>query len=107
MMRWAMGAVAVLAATACSAERDLTYRELEDLARRSTREQIARPPPDSCRMAEFQSLIGKPESEIDRSALPTPSRVVCHDCVITMDFNAQRLNVILGADGRVESLRCG
>ena len=107
MMRWAIGVVLVIAAAACSTDRDLTYRELEDLARRSTREQIARPTPDTCRMAEFQTLIGKPETEIDRATLPTPSRVVCHDCAVTMDFNAQRLNVILGADGRVESLRCG
>lgn len=107
MMRWVIGAALVFAAAACSTDRDLTYRELEDLARQSTREQIERPPPDTCRMADFQSLIGRPGAEIDRSSLPTPSRVVCHDCAVTMDFNAQRLNVNLGADGKVESLRCG
>jgi hypothetical protein len=102
-----LAAAVVIAAAACSTDRQPTYRELDDLSRRSLEEQIRRPEPDTCRMAEFQSLMGADGDEIDPSTLPERARVVCHNCAVTMDYRSDRLNIELGPDGKVVRLRCG
>ncbi len=109
MMRWvvAAGLIAVALAACGGSNREYTYRELEQIARRSTDEQVSRPPPDTCQMAAHQSLIGTVGEEIDQSTLPAGSRVICHNCAVTMDYRAERLNIDLGADGKVVRLRCG
>lgn len=108
MMRWVLAGVVVIALAACSGSgRELTYRELDAIARQSTDEQIHRPPPDTCEMAAHQNLIGQIGAEIDRTTLPAGARVICHECAVTMDYRAERLNVDLGADGKVMQLHCG
>ncbi len=110
MKRWivAAGLIAVaLAACSGGGNREYTYRELETMARRSTDEQVNRPPPDTCQMAAHQSLVGTLGAGIDQSTLPAGSRVICHNCAVTMDYRAERLNIDLGADGKVVRLRCG
>jgi hypothetical protein len=105
-----MKAVALLLvalALAGCAKPGYTYRELDLIARDGERSAIDRPAPDTCQMAQHQSLIGRDGTGIDQTTLPTGARVVCFNCAVTMDFSAQRLNVMLGADGKVESLRCG
>lgn len=62
---------------------------------------------DTCGMAAHRDLIGKAESAIDRATLPAAHRVICFGCMVTMDYSAQRLNVQLGPDHKVASLRCG
>jgi hypothetical protein len=103
----ALAVLFAIGAAACTAQQPATYRELERLARDHEREAISRPPPDSCQMAAHQNLIGLDGASIDRATLPPHARVICHDCVVTMDFNAQRLNVHLARDGKVERLSCG
>jgi nitrous oxide reductase accessory protein NosL len=61
---------------------------------------------DTCGMARFSHLIGTQASAIDQSTLPPRTRVITPDMMVTMDFSAERLNVIVGTDGRVGSLRC-
>lgn len=61
---------------------------------------------DACGASRFRGLIGRPASEIDRAALPPGARVILPDMMVTMDFVPQRLNIIVGTDGRVGSLRC-
>ena len=107
MKRWFVAGLVVIGLAACSQDRDYTYRELEQMARRSQAEQINRPPPDTCEMAAHQNLIGAVGAEIDRSTLPAGARVICHNCVVTMDYRADRLNIDLGPDGKVTRLHCG
>lgn len=107
MMRIALAGLIAIAVAACAQDRPMTYRQMDDLARRSLEEQISRPAPDTCQMAEHQSLIGRVGAEIDRTALPPLARVICHDCAVTMDYRADRLNVELGPDGKVVGVRCG
>ncbi len=104
MKRWAF-LVAVLV-TACANE-PMTYRDLDRLARENQREAISRPPPDTCQMSAHQGLIGRDGASIEQTTLPSGARVICHDCVVTMDYRAERLNVVLDPDGKVASLRCG
>lgn len=61
---------------------------------------------DTCGMAAYQRFVGGPVSAIDRATLPPGTRVITPDMAVTMDFRAERLNIMVGADGRVGSLRC-
>lgn len=61
---------------------------------------------DTCGASRYTHLIGTPAEAIDRASLPPQTRVITPDMMVTMDFLAERLNVIVGTDGRVGSLRC-
>ncbi|MGE0739699.1 MAG: I78 family peptidase inhibitor [Hyphomonadaceae bacterium] len=61
---------------------------------------------DTCGAARFAHLIGTPAADIDRTTLPPRTRIITPDMAVTMDFSAERLNIITGTDGRVGSLRC-
>jgi hypothetical protein len=58
-------------------------------------------------MSQYSHLVGTVGADIDRTELPPGARVICHDCVVTMDYRADRLNIDLGADGKVTRLHCG
>lgn len=109
MKRWGI-ALALVAAglAACNTPpRQPTYTELEERARRGLDEQINRPEPDTCQREAHQSLVGTLGSEINQSNLPAGTRVICHQCAVTMDYRSDRLNIELGANGRVTRVRCG
>jgi len=61
---------------------------------------------DTCGMARFRQLIGTRADQIDRSSLPAGTRVITPDMMVTMDFRADRLNIMVGTDGVVGSMRC-
>ena len=61
---------------------------------------------DSCGWRAYEHLIGRPVSELDRSALPARARVITPEMAVTLDFRADRLNILVGVDGRIGSLRC-
>lgn len=108
MMRWVLATVVVIGLAACSEHgRNLTTHEMDQIAQRSTEQQINRPAPDTCQMSQYTHLIGTVGAEIDRTELPVGARVICHDCSVTMDYRADRLNIDLGADGKVTRLHCG
>jgi hypothetical protein len=106
MMRSMLAGLIAFATAACMHE-PMTHRDLEEMTARHQREAISRPEPDSCGMQAHRHLIGMDGDDIDRSSLPQGTRVICHDCMVTMDHVPQRLNVQLGPDGKVVSLRCG
>ncbi len=106
MKRWVLG-VALVLAGACASDERLSYRDLEAAANRQQREAISRPAPDTCQMAAHQGLIGTEAAAIDPATLPAGARVICHDCAVSLDYRADRLNVLLEEDGKVASMRCG
>lgn len=61
---------------------------------------------DLCGATRFIGLIGAPADQIDRTALPAGARVLTPDMMVTADFRGDRLNIIVGTDGKVGSLRC-
>lgn len=61
---------------------------------------------DTCGAARFASLVGTQADQIDRATLPARTRIITPDVMVTQDFLAARLNIIVGTDGRVGSLRC-
>jgi hypothetical protein len=61
---------------------------------------------DTCGAARFASLVGTSADGIDRATLPARTRIITPDMMVTQDFSPERLNIIVGTDGRVGSLRC-
>ncbi|MBL8543179.1 MAG: hypothetical protein JNJ63_05175 [Hyphomonadaceae bacterium] len=61
---------------------------------------------DSCGAARFRHLMGAPADQIDRAALPPRTRIITPGMMVTQDFSPQRLNIFVGVDGKVGSLRC-
>jgi hypothetical protein len=63
---------------------------------------------DRCGAGELQWLVGRPKSQIPVPVDPTRRRVVCSTCVMTMDYNPERLTIVFETgSGLVQSVRCG
>ncbi|MGY6663329.1 MAG: I78 family peptidase inhibitor [Glycocaulis sp.] len=60
-----------------------------------------------CPAAQFQLLVGQMRGEIDTSTLPVPYRIYGRDDAVTMDYRPDRMNIVIGDNGRVERVSCG
>jgi len=63
--------------------------------------------PDACGAAAFTGLLGQPEAALADVVLPPRARVLHPGDVMTMDHNPERLNIDIGEDGAIASIRCG
>jgi hypothetical protein len=107
-MRVALAALALGLVAACGSAPQ-TYRDLDRMG-----QEYQRPPEnaeqatqqDTCGAARFRNLIGTEASAIDRSTMPSNTRFITPGMMVTQDFSATRLNVFVGVDGRVGSMRC-
>ena len=61
--------------------------------------------PDTCNAAAYQGMIG--QDAASALALPEPKRLVGPMDAVTMDFNAQRLNVGLDDTDTITGFSCG
>jgi Peptidase inhibitor I78 family len=61
----------------------------------------------TCDAGDYRYLVGQNEADIDRTRLPSAFRIICAECMVTMDHNPNRLNIQLGTDNKVGSVRCG
>lgn len=66
----------------------------------------APPQPDTCGIARFAHMIGAQADDINRAALPPGARILAPNQAVTMDYSAQRLNLMTDAQGRIVELRC-
>ena len=62
---------------------------------------------DQCGAQSHQSLVGKPETDLNKSTLSRGTRIIHPDTVVTMDYSAQRLNIHVGKDGKISRVSCG
>lgn len=61
-----------------------------------------------CAAAELQGLVGQPEALAHTLENPSGAiRIIRPGQAVTMDYSPSRLNVEIGADGRVASVHCG
>jgi hypothetical protein len=60
-----------------------------------------------CPAAAYQVLVGQPIGEIHTGSLPSPRRIYGEGDMVTMDYRADRLNIVTGDDGRVVEVKCG
>ncbi|HLU04697.1 MAG TPA: I78 family peptidase inhibitor [Advenella sp.] len=62
---------------------------------------------DQCGAQSHQNLVGTREADLNKSSLPKATRMIHPDSVVTMDYSAQRLNVYVGKDGKINRVTCG
>jgi len=111
MIRTLMFVGAALALCACTTP-DPTARDLDQISRDYQHESADSQNVDQathadiCGASHFQDLIGKPESQINRDALPLHTRIIRPGVMVTQDFLPERLNIRVGPDGKVASLQC-
>jgi hypothetical protein len=107
MMRW--GLAALLVVVAACASQPQTYRDLERRAGEYERGGVSplAGRSDECHASQFQTLVGTEGNAIDHASLPAGSRVICYRCNVTLDLRRERLNVEIGADGKVARVYCG
>ena len=103
LMSLALTALAACGSTNTPAETETPAAEAPVAAPANATEATAQ---DTCGASRFTHLIGTQAAQINRASLPPNARVITPDMMVTMDFLAERLNVIVGTDGRVGSLEC-
>lgn len=64
------------------------------------------PAPDLCNATAMQGLVGQPASVLRDMMLRAGTRVINPGDAVTMDFRADRMNVEIGANGRIEKIAC-
>lgn len=107
MMR-ALVLVSLLALTACSTDSEPAPAQPAPPPPVSTAPPPPEPVTDTCGAARYQSLIGRPRSEIPIPVDPQKQRVACTTCPITMDHNPERLNFFFDAGtGLIKKVSCG
>lgn len=61
-----------------------------------------------CPAAELQGLVGQPEALAQTVVNPVgATRIIRPGEAVTLDYSPSRLNIEIGADGRIASVHCG
>jgi hypothetical protein len=60
----------------------------------------------ACPEARFSGLVGQPAVDLGARGLPETARVIWPGNAVTQDFRADRLNIVVGRDGRVAQVAC-
>ena len=63
-------------------------------------------PTVQCKADDYKALIGQPKSVLTTMLLPAGTRVIGPGDAVTMDYRADRVNIELGASGRIEKISC-
>lgn len=105
MIRASLIAVSLLAAACTPPAEDKAEEPAQEpvAAAPTTREEATAQ--DTCGAAQYRAMIGTPIAAASFPATPN-IRVITPDMMITQDFSAERLNVIVGTDGNISSLEC-
>lgn len=70
-------------------------------------EPVAAVETDTCGSQRYDYLAGQPKAVIDQTVLPEGTRVILPGQAVTMDFQAERLNVLIDGNAAVERVYCG
>lgn len=63
---------------------------------------------DLCEAKSLQYLVGKHRRDIPVPVHPEKRRVYCTTCMVTMDYNPERQNIVFdAATGIIKSVGCG
>jgi len=104
-MRALMLTAAVFALAACgqTTTTETPATETPVAATPTTREEATAQ--DTCGASQYSALVG---SNFAAVTLPADSgvRIIQPDSVVTQDFRADRVNIIVGADGIITSVEC-
>jgi hypothetical protein len=65
------------------------------------------PGADTCNMAQYSALIGKPVTDSGVPAASPTVRIIKPDTQVTMDFAPARLNIDVNSAGVITGMKCG
>ena len=65
------------------------------------------PPEDACGARALASLVGRPESVLAVMTFPAPTRIIHPGEAVTMDYSAERLNILIDDKGLIDRVNCG
>jgi hypothetical protein len=65
------------------------------------------PAADTCNMAQYASLVGKPSTDAGVPPASATVRIIKPGDQVTMDFQATRVNFDVDASGVITAVRCG
>jgi hypothetical protein len=97
MMTRAMTMAFVLALAACVPETDPRYLGPP----------IPAPGVDACGAAELQDMVGGSRRVLETIRFAVPVRVIEPGQAVTMDYNPNRLNILIDEGDTIASIRCG
>ena len=60
-----------------------------------------------CGAEAFQNLVGQELEALPPTRFPELTRIIRPGDAVTADYNPERLNVEIDADGKVAQIRCG
>lgn len=81
---------------------------LEPCAADREQEGVSPPGVQACAAEQWsEAIVGRSIDEVDTDALPSPFRIYRAGDPVTADFRPDRLNVVIDADSRVLTVRCG
>lgn len=105
MIRWGLAALVLLTA-ACGPTRQ-TYRDLDQLGADYAAEGASPLRADTCHMADHHNLLGVDDTALTGMNLPQGTRVLGFGRAAPVMDTPSRLNIQVGADHKVTSMRCG
>ncbi|RNF33608.1 I78 family peptidase inhibitor [Paracoccus methylarcula] len=62
--------------------------------------------PQNCGAEELQNLVGQPKSVLDSRDFPTGTRIIGPGDPVTADYRADRLNIEINSNDRIEKIGC-
>lgn len=62
---------------------------------------------DACGASALQNLVGQPGTVMETMKFRGPMRILHPGMAVTMDYRADRLNVVLAEDGWITRVYCG
>lgn len=65
------------------------------------------PVTDQCGSLNHLSKVGLKEDSITDATFPAGTRIIRPDTPVTRDYRAERLNVHINSQGRIERIDCG
>ncbi len=60
----------------------------------------------TCAAAQYQAIVGQALGEIDTENLPWRLRIYSVYTPVSMDHLPERLNIVVGDDGRIVNVNC-
>jgi Peptidase inhibitor I78 family len=62
---------------------------------------------DACGASGSQNLVGQSGDILAAMTFPIGTRIIYPDTAVTLDFNPERLNILVGRTNRIEEINCG
>ncbi|WP_297804832.1 hemolysin [uncultured Brevundimonas sp.] len=60
-----------------------------------------------CKVEDWQSYVGKPRQSLPAAPEGVVFRVLCADCMATMDYRSNRVTFTYGEDEKITRVACG